>query len=108
MKKEEPGLLAFCAERKLPFLTYSPEELAQVTGDFTPSEFVRQVTGIDNVCERSAGFGQWGRPTAPEKVQGGWSDLGGGTDPLSTRMAVVTWKENGFTWWAWGLVEGSR
>ena len=32
LKKEEPGLLAFCAERKLPFLTYSPEELAQVTG----------------------------------------------------------------------------
>ena len=70
LKKEEPGLLAFCAERKLPFLTYSPEELAQVTGDFTPSEFVRQVTGIDNVCERSAVLGSGGGPLLQRKCKG--------------------------------------
>ena len=70
LKKEEPGLLAFCAERKLPFLTYSPEELAQVAGDFTPSEFVRQVTGIDNVCERSAVLGSGGGPLLQRKCKG--------------------------------------
>jgi len=70
LKKEEPGLLAFCAERKLPFLTYSPDELAQVAGDFTPSEFVRQVTGIDNVCERSAVLGSGGGPLLQRKCKG--------------------------------------
>ena len=27
------------------------------SGDFTPSEFVREVTGVDNVCERAALLG---------------------------------------------------
>ena len=40
------------AERAL--LTYSAQELAQVPGDFTPSPFVEQITGVDNVCERAA------------------------------------------------------
>ena len=26
-------------------------------GDFTPSEFVKKITGADNVCERSAVLG---------------------------------------------------
>ena len=30
------------------------EELRQGSGTFTPSEFVRRVTGVDNVCERAA------------------------------------------------------
>ena len=28
--------------------------LAAAEGDFTPSEFVKGVTGVDNVCERAA------------------------------------------------------
>lgn len=36
------------------FSTYSSEELAAVQGDFSESGFVRQVTGVGNVCERSA------------------------------------------------------
>ncbi|MBE6876739.1 MAG: cobalamin biosynthesis protein CbiG [Ruminococcus sp.] len=54
LKKEEAGLLEFCQNRKLPFYTYSAEILASAEGNFTASEFVRNVTGIDNICERSA------------------------------------------------------
>lgn len=54
LKKEEPGLLEFCEKWKLPLVTYSGEELQKVEGTFTPSSFVSQITGVDNVCERSA------------------------------------------------------
>ena len=54
LKAHEPGLLAFCAAHGWALQTYSAEELAQVPGDFTPSPFVAQVTGVDNVCERAA------------------------------------------------------
>ena len=30
------------------------EELKAVKGEFTPSKFVKKITGVDNVCERSA------------------------------------------------------
>ena len=53
-KAEEPGLLAFCRSRDWPVRFYSAGELEQVPGDFTPSDFVRSVTGVDNVCERAA------------------------------------------------------
>ncbi|WP_368274143.1 cobalamin biosynthesis protein, partial [Intestinimonas butyriciproducens] len=33
---------------------FTPQELAEISGEFTPSEFVRGVTGVDNVCERAA------------------------------------------------------
>ena len=36
---------------------YSAEELLAVPGDFAVSEFVRSVTGVDNVCERAALLG---------------------------------------------------
>ncbi len=54
LKAGEPGLVDFCRHRNLPFLTYSAGELAEVEGEFTPSDFVHAVTGVDNVCERAA------------------------------------------------------
>lgn len=54
LKKEEAGLQEFCAARKVPFETYTAEELQAVLGTFSASEFVTGVTGVDNVCERSA------------------------------------------------------
>ena len=57
LKKDETGLLDFCRDLGWPLSCYSVEELAAVEGDFTPSDFVRSVTGVDNVCERAALLG---------------------------------------------------
>ena len=54
LKSDEEGLVGFCRERKFPVSFYSAEELRAVQGEFTTSEFVKSVTGIDNVCERAA------------------------------------------------------
>lgn len=54
LKKDEKGLLEFCRRRKLPFTVYTAEELKAVEGDFSASSFVFGITGVDNVCERSA------------------------------------------------------
>lgn len=54
LKQDEKGLLSFCEEQNIPIRFYTAEELTAVPGDFTPSPFVRKVTGVDNVCERSA------------------------------------------------------
>lgn len=54
MKKDEPGLLAFCRSHNWPLYTYSAEQLKRAMGSFTTSAFVESVTGVDNVCERSA------------------------------------------------------
>lgn len=54
LKKEEQGILEFCAKFNIPFICYSAEELNQAPGEFTDSEFVRSVTGVSNVCERAA------------------------------------------------------
>ena len=54
LKKEEAGLQEFCKTRNVPFETYAAEELQAVPGTYSASEFVSGVTGVDNVCERSA------------------------------------------------------
>ena len=54
LKAEEEGIKELARKYKVPFLTYSAEELGEVPGEFTGSEFVMSVTGVDNVCERAA------------------------------------------------------
>lgn len=54
LKKQEKGILDYCEKMNFPFITYSAEELMETEGKFTASGFVKQVTGTDNVCERSA------------------------------------------------------
>ena len=54
LKEEEEGIKELARKYKLPFLVYSAEELGEVPGEFTGSEFVMSVTGVDNVCERAA------------------------------------------------------
>ncbi len=53
-KANERGILEFAKKYDLPFNTYSAEELNNLEGDFTKSEFVKSVVEVDNVCERSA------------------------------------------------------
>lgn len=54
LKKEEQGILSLSDNWQIPFHTYTENELKQVPGEFTPSPFVKKITGVDNVCERSA------------------------------------------------------
>lgn len=54
LKAKEPGLLEFVNKHSFAFHTYTASDLEDVKGDFTSSDFVKQITGIDNVCERSA------------------------------------------------------
>ena len=53
-KRDEAGFLQWSSLERIPFITYSAEELEAVTGDFTSSEFVKSQVGVDNVCERAA------------------------------------------------------
>lgn len=57
LKQEEPGLLQYCREQGLPVRFYSAQELMALPGEFTPSDFVRKTTGVENVCERAACMG---------------------------------------------------
>ena len=54
VKKDEPCLVLLCKKYKLPFLTYSAEQLSTVPGVFSGSDFVKAMTGVDSVCERAA------------------------------------------------------
>ena len=57
LKQDEAGLLAACGRNRWPVHFYTAQQLRDVAGDFTPSDFVRSVTGVDNVCERAALLG---------------------------------------------------
>ena len=57
IKANEEGLREFCESRRLSLVTFSAEDLMNVTGTFTQSAFVKEITGVDNVCERSAVLG---------------------------------------------------
>ena len=54
LKAEEPGLIRFSQVHKLPFLTFDAEILNGIQGHFSSSDFVKNTTGTDNVCERAA------------------------------------------------------
>lgn len=54
LKKDERGIIDFCNIEGVPFETYTEEELLGLYGEYTESDFVQSVTGIDCVCERSA------------------------------------------------------
>ncbi len=54
LKKDEKALKSLANELQVPFVCYSAMELSKVPGEFTPSSFVSSITGVDNVCERSA------------------------------------------------------
>ncbi len=53
LKKNEPALIALAQSLSVPFVTYDAQTLLTIQGDFTASSFVKQITGVDNVCERA-------------------------------------------------------
>ena len=83
LKKEEPGLVSLAEKWEIPFVTYSEKELLEAEGEFTPSDFVKKITGTDNVCERSAVRGS-GQGVLIEKKFG----AGG----ITTALAVRKWE----------------
>lgn len=71
LKKNEPGLVSFCRDRGLPLESFSAAQLREVPGDFSASDFVESVTGVDNVCERSAVRGSGGTLCWRKQAGGG-------------------------------------
>ena len=72
LKHDEACIQAFCIKYGLEFRTFSAYELAKAQGTFQASGWVQQVTGVDNVCERSAvlASGQ-GRLILPKQARDG-------------------------------------
>ncbi len=54
VKRDEVGLLALSRARQVPLRIFSAAQLRETVGDFTPSSFVADTVGVDNVCERAA------------------------------------------------------
>ena len=61
LKRNERGLQAFCREHAWPLRYYSADQLREAEGCFTGSAFVKEKTGVDNVCERAAVLSAGGR-----------------------------------------------
>ncbi|MBQ7647339.1 MAG: cobalamin biosynthesis protein, partial [Clostridia bacterium] len=57
IKAGEAGLLEYCKENDWDMAFYSADTLNSVCGEFTVSPFVKEITGVDNVCERAASIG---------------------------------------------------
>ena len=54
IKSNEEGIISFCRKYGIDLYTFTAEELMGVRGDFSSSDFVKRITGADNICERSA------------------------------------------------------
>ena len=87
LKKDEQGLLDFCAEHGWPVEFYSAGELAGLRGRFTASEMVKSVTGVDNVCERSAVIQSGGEIVVRKMAAGG----------VTMAVAMIDYKPD----WEW-------
>ena len=72
IKRDEAGLLAFAEKYRIPVEFFSAQQLADAPGDFHDSDFVEQVTGTGNVCERAAVLGGGkGKLTLPKHTADG-------------------------------------
>lgn len=53
IKRGEPGLIELSRELGAEFITYDSDTLLAQEGNFSSSDFVKKVTGVDNICERA-------------------------------------------------------
>lgn len=83
LKKNEQGLKHLAENWQIPFETYEEEQLREVAGDFTPSAFVKSITGVDNVCERSAVLGSDNGKLLIKKTGG---------NGVTTALAIRKWE----------------
>lgn len=54
IKKHEQALCELSMKYHIPIDIFSSEELEKAPGQFTTSQFVKNIVGVDNVCERAA------------------------------------------------------
>lgn len=54
LKAEDEGIRRLAEHLQVERRFFTADELNAVEGEFTPSTFVSSITGVDNVCERSA------------------------------------------------------
>lgn len=54
LKKDEPGLLEFCKDKKIPLCIVPIDSIKEVEREFTPSAFVKEKTGVLSVAEPCA------------------------------------------------------
>lgn len=86
LKQQEAGLLAFCRAHGWPVAFYSAQALQKAPGSFTPSAFVKTVTGVDNVCERAAVLCAKGPLYIPKQAGDGV------TFALALRPLALNWR----------------
>jgi cobalt-precorrin 5A hydrolase len=54
LKKDEEAILSLAKRYRVPAHFYTSEQLMSLEGEFSKSDFVRSVTSVDCVCERSS------------------------------------------------------
>ena len=54
LKANEPAILALAKKYKARLKIYTAKDLEKAKGDFNDSEFVEEITGVGNVCERAS------------------------------------------------------
>lgn len=88
-KAQEPCFLEWSRKKRVPFYTFSSEELLEVSGVFQKSEFVKSQVGVDNVCERAAlkVCGEHGEIVVPKRAENGM------TIAISKRDWSITFDE---------------
>lgn len=69
-KAEEPGILAVCKQMGVKLVIYSSNQLNLVKGCVSQSDFVKTITGVDNVCERAA-LAEGGKLLVPKIARDG-------------------------------------
>ena len=74
--------VAYAVMKKV-FSDFTEEELKNVEGEFTPSAFVRTITGVENVCERSAVLGSDNGRLIRKKT---------GREGVTTALALRKWE----------------
>lgn len=71
LKKGEEGLLAVAKKYHWPMCFHTSEALMALSGDFSTSLFVEQITKADNVCERAAVATSGGKLIVKKKCHNG-------------------------------------
>ena len=88
-KWDERCLLEYAVYLRVPFQTFTAEELVGLPGQFHGSRFVEEMVGIDNVCERAAmaGAGVFGtvpKMRLPKQAENGITLAVAEFDPIIT------------------------